>query len=63
MKSLKVLRLRDTRITDKTVKTLVLLEKLESLNVFGTGVAESSLRMLEQTKPIKIYHGEEASLE
>lgn len=55
MKRLRVLRLMNTKVTDRMAVALASLSNLQSVTVVGTEIAEASLRPLKN-RGIKIYH-------
>ena len=51
-----MLRLDNTKVTDKTLESIKNIESLEVLNLFNTGVTDSGLKeLLSQIQPENIY--------
>lgn len=61
MKSLRVLRLGQTHIGDRTVQSAAGLEQLASLSIFETAVTPAALKILENMRNLRIcYAGQTA---
>jgi hypothetical protein len=58
MKHARVLRLTNTKITDATVSALAGLDRLESLDLYGTEVTPACLKVVESLPKLRhLYAG------